>query len=190
MKKVLTNKKFQLPILLTLLGLIFMLAANIIAPPKENTGKEKSGNNPGSQTGNDIQNNGSTQTSGKELEIQIKQLIESIGGVKSASVVITFENSGELYTSKDTNSSSKNTEEKDSQGGERNTKEETSDEKTVYIEGSDGSKRPFVVSEKYADIRGVAVVVSGIYDESIREKVIRTLEVLLNVPTHKIQVIW
>ncbi len=179
-KDILKEKNFRLPIFIFLAGVILMLSADAFFPGEyEAPDKE-------TKTETEVSN----LSDKEDLEKKIKELIESIGGVKSASVVITYENSGEYYTQKDKESTEKNTSEDDGSGGNREISENSSSEETVYTESSDGSKQPFIVSEKYADIRGVAVVIKGSYNSGAEEKIIRALEVLLNIPTHKIQVIW
>ena len=183
MKNIFSNKKFQIPLVVFLIGLILMVSADILFPDTDSGVTDNPTVIKSSETGGGAEDK-------LMLENQIESLIESIGGVKSAAVVITFENSGELYIKQDEERTDKVSKENDGEGGERNIDEHTSSQKTIYVEGSDGSKYPFVVSEKYAEIRGVAVVVKGTYDASIKEKIVRTLEVLLNVPAHKIQVVW
>ena len=183
MKKLIMNKRFRVPILIFLAGLILMLSANAVFPKKTESEQAKT-------VHGDVKNESTVYGRGENLTQDIKNLIESINGVKSAAVVITFDNSGEIRTEKDVNTNKKSTEESDGAGGNREVIEHTEEEETIYKQNSDGSKEPFVISEKYAEIRGVAIVVKGAYDEAVREKIIRMLEVLLNISAHKIQVIW
>ena len=192
MKNLLFDKRFRIPIVMFLAGLILMISANIIFPSSTKGETDKINTTGNSLNGNLSDNYNSykdLEAKRQELESQIKDFIESIDGVKDAKVIITYENSGELYIKQNTNTSDKSTKEKDAEGGEREVTENTKNEETLYVDGSDGSKYPFVVSEKYAEVRGVAVVLNG-GDITIQEKIIRSLEVLLNIPTHKIQVIW
>lgn len=169
-------RRFQKPLLLILAGVLLMAAGKFFPVEEE---QELA-----------IETELVTETAATTLEAQIEQLLCAISGVKHASVVITYENSGEQLVEKDVTSQSDKTHEADGQGGNRVVESGQQQEETVYVEDAQGNKYPFVKTETYGTIRGVAVVVSGTYDSSIREKIVRTLEVLLDVPTHKVQVIW
>ena len=188
------NKNFQMPILLFLIGVIIMISADIVFPNDNNsnggtdmmpdTGTGQSGSMSAQDLLRDIDNER------RLLEIQIENLIESMSGVRDATVVITFENSGELSTITDGESSNSTMTEADGSGGSRNTTESSNNDRVVYVEGSDGSRVPFVVSERAAQVRGVAVVIRGEYNPTVKEQVTRALEVLLSLPPHKIQVMY
>jgi len=186
------NKNFQMPILLFLIGVIIMISADVVFP-NDNNGNNGTAMIPDIDTGQ----GGSVQDFLRDidnerrlLEIQIENLIESMNGVRGATVVITFENSGELSTITDRESSSSDMTEVDGSGGSRNTAERNNNDRVVYVEGSDGSRIPFVVSERAAQVRGVAVVIRGEYNPTVKEQVTRALEVLLSLPPHKIQVMY
>lgn len=169
-------RRFQTPLLLILAGVLLMAAGKFF-PAEEEAQPE---------TESELV----TEPAGITLEAEIEQLLCAISGVKHASVVITYETSGEQLVEKDVTTQSDKTHEEDGQGGNRVVEAEQQQEETVYVEDAQGNKYPFVKTETYGTIRGVAVVVNGTYDSSIREKIVRTLEVLLDVPTHKVQVIW
>ena len=58
----------------------------------------------------------------------------------------------------------------------------------VYEEGGSGVKKPIIVKEVYHKVKGVVVVADGGGDLTVRENLLRAVEVLLDVPVHKIQV--
>lgn len=169
-------RRFQKPLLLILAGVLLMAAGKFFPVEEEQEPEPEA----------ELVTEASTTT----LEAEIEQLLCAISGVKHASVVITYETSGEQLVEKDTAAQTEKTHEEDGQGGNRVVESGQQQEETVYVEDAQGNKYPFVKMETYGTIRGVAVVVSGTYDSSIREKIVRTLEVLLDVPTHKVQVIW
>lgn len=171
------GKKFRLPLMLIAAGLVLLLVGNVFfkngEPQKE------------IQSENTIQGEVSYT-----LEQEIQQLVCAIPGVKDAYVVITYENSGEKVIEKDEKVQSDKTHEEDGAGGNRVVESQQQEAETVYVEDGQGNKYPFVKTETYGTVQGVAVVIRGTYDESIREKIVRMLEVLLDVPTHKVQVIF
>lgn len=179
------NKKaFRIPLLLIAAGLLLLVAGKIF--PEEEPAEATESTEATLTTQIQTQTTRSADT----LEEEIEQLLCAISGVKEACVVITYEDSGQQMVEKDTSQQSDKTHEEDGQGGNRVLESGQQQEETVYVEDAEGNKYPFVKTETYGTIRGVAVVVSGTYEEGIREKIVRTLEVLLDVPTHKVQVIW
>lgn len=171
------GKKFRLPLMLIAAGLVLLLVGNIF--PKNKEQKQ------------DVQLEAPIQEeSSYTLEQEIQQLVCAIPGVKDAHVVITYENSGEKLVEKDANVQSDKTHEEDGTGGNRVVEKQQEQEETVYVEDAQGNKYPFVKKETYGTVQGVAVVIRGTYDDGIEEKVVRILEVLLDVPTHKVQVIF
>lgn len=181
-------KRYQKPLVMIVLGIMLMVGGKMIMPKEADTPVE-----PQSNTYTDVGTVNTINTSAEtenQMEREIETLLCAISGVKKATVVITYEDSGEQHVEKDETTQSEENKEEDGQGGKRTLESEQKQETTVYVEDAEGNRYPFVKTETYGTVRGVAVVVNGTYDESIREKIVRTLEVLLDVPTHKIQVIW
>lgn len=171
------KKRFRIPLLLIGAGLFLMIMGKMVPATRSQEPQEES--------------QAVVQPAQEDtLEQEIEQLLCTIPGVKDACVVITYANSGEQVVEKDTASQTDRTHEEDGEGGNRVVESEQQQGETVYVEDAQGNKYPFVKTETYGTVQGVAVVVKGTYDNSIREKIVRTLEVLLGVPTHKVQVIW
>ena len=186
-KKGLLWKRYQKPLIMIALGIALMVSGKWMTPETADAPAEPQSGINGS-TGL-VHANTQSETE-SNLEAEIEALLCDISGIKDAMVVITYEDSGWQQVEKDETSQKEQTKEADGQGGDRTVEGEQKQETTVYVEDAEGNRYPFVRQETYGTVRGVAVVVKGFYDEGIREKIVRTLEVLLDVPTHKIQVIW
>lgn len=176
-KKGILEKRYQKPLVMIVMGIVLMVGGKVIVSETDHTPVVQ-------------QTETTNPEAGTQLEAEIETLLCAISGVKKATVVITYEDSGQQQVEKDKTSQNDQTKEEDGQGGSRTVEGEQEQETTVYVEDAAGNRYPFVKTETYGTVRGVAVVVKGTYDEGIREKIVRTLEVLLDVPTHKIQVIW
>lgn len=183
-------KRYQMPLVMLVLGIVLMVGGKIMTPQTADapTTPQSGTNAVAGLTNTTVNTQGKTES--RQLAQEIETLLCDISGVKEATVVITYEDSGQQEVEKDETSQLDQTKEADGQGGDRTVEGEQKQESTVYVEDAEGNRYPFVKQETYGKVRGVAVVVKGSYDESIREKIVRTLEVLLDVPTHKIQVIW
>ena len=171
------KKRFRIPLLLIAAGLLLMMIGKI--SPKAESLEEQGDTEELLQSQQE-----------DSLETRIEQLLCGISGVKDANVVITYADSGEKMVEKDVLTQTDKTHEEDGTGGNRVVESNQQQGETVYIEDGQGNKQPFVKTEVYGTVQGVVVVLKGTYDESIREKIVRALEVLLDVPTHKVQVIW
>lgn len=123
------------------------------------------------------------------LEERLKGVLELVRYVGRAEVMITVKASGEqiILVEKDyTGSTSK---ESDSQGGSRDTKEETMSETVIYIKNSDGSTAPYIVKEKMPEIEGVVVIAEGGGNLLTANNIIDAVMALFDVPIHKIKVL-
>jgi len=131
-----------------------------------------------------------TETAYEELlEERLKGVLELVRDVGRVEVMITVKSSGEqiILVEKDyTGSTSK---EADSQGGSRDTKEETMSETVIYKKSSDGSTVPYIVKEKMPEIEGVVVIAEGGGNLLTANNIIDAVMALFDVPLHKIKVL-
>ena len=102
--------------------------------------------------------------------------------------MITMKATGEKIILKETPYTRSETSEIDSEGGSRDVKELSQSDTAVYIEGSDGSKVPYVVQETKPQIEGVIVIAEGGGDIYTIKEIIEAVSALFDVPSHKIKV--
>ena len=123
-----------------------------------------------------------------ELEQRLVEMIEEIQGVEHAKVMITLQTSEEKQVLKEEDIIQEDTDEKDSNGGERKITAYQKDETTIYLKDSYGQETPYVIAETMPDVCGVAVVADGGDDPVVKEKIINLIKALFGIEINKIMV--
>ena len=123
-----------------------------------------------------------------ELELKVEKILSQINGAGEVKVLITYESGTEIVPFTNIKKSDDVTDERDSAGGTRRSNQTSYESSIVYEEGGSGVKKPIIVKEVYPKVKGVVVVADGGGDLTVRENLLRAVEVLLGVPVHKIQV--
>lgn len=124
----------------------------------------------------------------KEMERKLEDMLESIDGVEKASVMLTLKSTKEEVTEKNRPYSQDNSHSKEENKDEGSSRLEMGDE-TIFTETEDGRNVPFVVKELSPEVEGVLVVMEGADDASLKTEIIEGIEVLFDLPVHKIKVI-
>ena len=123
----------------------------------------------------------------KNLENQLKEMLQQVEGVGMVDVAITLESTGSKTVEKDTPDSSSSSQK--SGGGESEKSENRStQEETVYLESADGSKTPYVIKETMPEVRGVLVIAQGADDPRIVAEIKEAAMALFHLEAHKIKV--
>lgn len=120
------------------------------------------------------------------LEEKIKELVTAITGNDTCVVAITLENSVE-YVYADQNKVDLN-QTQDKEDGATTTKESRkSEQEYIIVEGKDGNQTALIVTEKKPEIRGVAIVASGINNMNY-DLILSCISSVLGVPSRKISI--
>ena len=121
------------------------------------------------------------------MELRLKEILENVDGAGAVQVMITVKNNGEQVVEKDKSySESKTIQSGD--GGQNTTAANTSrSESTVYDRTDSGS--PYVVKQLEPEIEGVLVAAQGAGDETVVNEITYAVQVLFDVPVHKIKVV-
>lgn len=121
------------------------------------------------------------------MELRLKEILENVDGAGAVQVMITVKNNGEQVVEKDKSySESKTIQSGD--GGQNTTTANTSrSESTVYDRTDSGS--PYVVKQLEPEIEGVLVAAQGAGDETVVNEITYAVQVLFDVPVHKIKVV-
>ena len=114
--------------------------------------------------------------------------LEYVEGVGRAEVVITLKSSGQKIVEKDQASSSQSTSEEDQNGGIRETQNRSSDNTSVYTQGSDGSQTPYISKEMTPEIEGVLVIADGGDNAVTIQNITEAIQALFGVDAHKIKI--
>ncbi|HOM01343.1 MAG TPA: stage III sporulation protein AG [Acetivibrio sp.] len=124
-----------------------------------------------------------------QLEKDIENILGKIQGVGKVSVMITYASGKEIVPYTDVKRSDNSTDERDSSGGTRRAVQNSYESSIVYEENEKGVKKPIITKELMPEVKGVLVVAEGASDATVRENLIHSVKVLLDIPAHKIQVV-
>lgn len=122
------------------------------------------------------------------MEKQLEGVLRSIDGIDVANVMITFTSSGEEVVLTEKENTIENTTEEDNQGGNREIQSDSLKEK-VYTQKQGDEERPFVTSTIAPKVEGVLIVVGGNRADSLRTQIVRAVQALFDVDSHKVVVI-
>lgn len=123
----------------------------------------------------------------ENMELRLKEILEKVDGAGAVQVMITVKNSGEQVLEKD-KSYSENKTIQSGDSGEHTTAANTSrSESTVYDHTDSGS--PYVVKQLEPEIEGILVAAQGAGDETVVNEITYAVQVLFDVPVHKIKVV-
>lgn len=185
-KKIKRPKKDQLVILL-LFGVLLLVIAIPVEP-----GKEKQGEKGTVQEGDSVLEGTkellSADSYERQQEERLKEVLEKVEGVGRAEVMITLHASSKKVVEKDAPSRSQRVEESDSQGGNRTTQENEREETTVYEEGNDGVRTPYVIQELEPMVEGVIVIAEGGGNPAVKQNILEAVQALFPVEAHKIKI--
>lgn len=124
----------------------------------------------------------------EEMEARLKEALMKVEGIGNVEVMITLKSSKESVTLKDTPYSQESLDESDSSGGERKSSTIDKKEETVLQNSGTGGSTPYVIKELEPEIEGVLVIAQGGGSQTIISEIVGAVEVLFDVPAHKIKV--
>lgn len=176
-------------ILIALVGLLLF----VIALPTGNSGKQKNNQNTNVlkdsgeviNTGDTVKNDTYTQIQEERLALLLQEM-EGVGKVK---VMLTIERGEQELILSEESKTESTMSEKDAAGGERNSKDYTSEKQTVYGQDSSGNNVPYVVQTIEPVIGGVVVIAEGGGNDDIRKSITEVVQALFDIEAHKIKVV-
>ncbi len=174
--------------------LVFVLVAGIlllllVSEMLNTTNKQVSTSKITSHKSNQkVQNNTTTEEYIYDLENRLKQVLKKVENIGDVEVMITVKSSKESVVLKDENSQEETTEEQDSAGGSRKSNSKSSQDETGLQQSESGGTLPYIVKELEPEIAGVLVIAEGGNNEVVKSDVIAAVQVLFDVPAHKIKV--
>ncbi len=123
-----------------------------------------------------------------QQEKRLKELLESMEGVGSVKVMLTFVSSEELVVEKDAPTVRSNTVEKDSEGGNRTISQFESGDTTVY-NSEDGNSTPYVIKTLNPRVEGAFIVAQGATDGEVNRNITEAVCALFGVEAHRVKVV-
>lgn len=122
------------------------------------------------------------------LEKKLKSVLGKVEGIGEVDVMITLKSSKELVTLKDSPYTQESMNEVDGEGGSRISSSVSKEDTTVIVNGTSGNNVPYVIKEIEPEVSGVVVIAKGGENILVKAEITEAVQVLFNVPAHKIKV--
>lgn len=176
-----TNKKnMNNMVIILLIGIFIIIAASTFKTTKKTVYADKSDNNNNTVTDEEYK-------SESELENKLKYILERIDGVGSVEVMMYFGTGEEQIPAYNSTDSTNFTEEKDNEGGVRNTTEKNTGT-TVVMTNNGSDTEPIILKKYKPNITGVIVVAEGADDKITEYKITQAVIKLFDIPADKVNV--
>lgn len=137
---------------------------------------------------NNAETGDGTNTYVNSLEVRLEKVLANVEGIGSVKVMITVKGSKELVPLKDGPYTQESMNEVDGEGGNRVSSKIDKDDSTVLIDDGSGESMPYIIKEIEPEILGVLVTAEGGGNIQIKTEIIEAVQVLFNVPAHKVKV--
>ena len=121
-----------------------------------------------------------------EMENKLKEVLRKVSGAGNVEVMITTKGSTEKIPLKDHSSTEESLDEEDGEGGSRTDHSAQREESTVLVTNEDGKSVPYILQELKPQIEGVVVIAEGGDNAMIKMDIMKAVEVLFDVPAHKV----
>lgn len=149
---------------------------------KEDTNKSQTESPPHSETSNDADDYIT------DLENRLQKILGKVEGIGKVEVMITLKSSKERITLKDRPYTQESMKEMDGEGGSRESSNVEQEDSTVIVSSGSGESLPYVIKELEPEVAGVVVISEGGGNPVIKAEIMDAVQVLFNVPIHKIKV--
>ncbi len=124
-----------------------------------------------------------------QMETQLEEVLKSIDGIDSVKVMLTLQTSEEDVILKEMKNTKETTIEEDSQGGMREIESDNVEESVCYSDISGEISEPYVTYTKSPKVEGVLIVVGGESAGTLRTQIVKAVQALFDVESHKVVVI-
>jgi stage III sporulation protein AG len=188
------NKQKYLLVLL-LLGIALMFISKMIDSPAENVSMQTISGNTQSNEESEAVFKDTKEVTNKNIRSyedryanQLKDLLEQIQGVESASVYVELETTETKEYASDDNTQRQTTSETDKSGGKRTIEDQKTEEKIVIIQ-NDGKEEPIVITTQKPKIRGIAVVAQGAENLQTKAMIIDVITKVFDIGSHNVSVV-
>lgn len=179
------KKLIENAVIIIIIGVILIIAGRSFFPATNSKGKQV--DTPKSTDTANV--SGDNTTAYSDTEVELKSILSQISGAGKVDVMITYSVSKENVPAYDVKKSESKTDEKDSGGGTRKLEQSSYDSSIVYENSQNGEKNPVILKELEPVAKGVLVVAEGAANPEVREKLSRAVQVLMDIPIHKVSVI-
>ena len=121
------------------------------------------------------------------MEQRLKTILEKVDGAGEVQVMITVKSTAEQVVEKDESYSESRSNKTGSEDNASSSDSISRSESTVYSNGTSGGN-PYVVKEMQPEVEGILIVAEGAGDETVVKEITYAVQVLFDVPVHKIKV--
>ena len=180
------KKLIEKTVIVIIIGMIILIAGSSLFS-KGSTNTNKATNNKVSGGNVETSSRNTDKSVKGDLEIRLESILSKIEGVGKVDVMVTYISGKELVPAYNIRNDESSTVEKDNQGGTRNINESSKEENIAYEE-EQGVKKPIIIKDIEPVVKGVIVVADGANNPSVHEKILKAVQVLTDLPIHKIQV--
>lgn len=124
----------------------------------------------------------------EQMEERLEAMLEKIEGAGRVSVMLTVKSTGEEVTEKNKPSTQESSHSTDGSRNDSSSRIEIGEE-TIFTQTEDGKNVPFVIKQFLPEVEGVLVIMEGADNSSLKTDIIEGIQVLFDLPVHKIKVI-
>lgn len=180
------GKLVEYLIIIVIVGIIAIIAGSTFFGGSDNKGNEAG--TLGQNNSSEVVSDSVLQDSGSALEKKLEKFLSQIEGAGKVTVMVTYVSGNEIVPAEDVKRTDENTQERDNAGGTRNN--ENSDyQSNIAYEEQGGTKKPIIIKEILPQVKGVVVIAAGADNAIIRNNLMKAVQVLMDVPLHKIHVL-
>lgn len=184
------KKKLENLVILLAILIVTIIAINYIWNEDENITQQEHSTDKNkklaTEIDSDLQVVNSSNTEDKMVE-QLEEILSHINGVGKVKVMITYSRTSQTIPIYNEDSTEKNTEETDKQGGTRKVTETDTKKEIIYKE-ENGKKLPITQSIISPIIEGAIVTAQGAGNAIVKTNIIQAVEAVTGLATHKVQV--
>ena len=123
------------------------------------------------------------------LAEELEQVLSCVEGVGRVTVKVSLQSTAQTAYATENQISATRTNEGLQSGGNRTTEENREENKLAMQSMSQGISQPVVITESRPQAVGVIVVAQGAGDLAVREQIASAVQVLLDIPAHKVTVL-
>jgi len=181
------KKKIENLVVFVIILIITIIALNVIwGGNKENA---QTTNDSNKKLALDTQNTQTIATidSKDEFSSKLEDILQNINGVGKVKVLITYSQTSQTVPMYNEDTTQKDTEETDTNGGSRKVIETDVKRDVIYQESS-GQKVPITQSIVSPKIEGAIITAQGAGNANVKADIIQAVEAVTGVSSHKIQV--
>ena len=189
-KKKISLKEIGLP----KLAMIFVAGILLILLSVPNIFGKEEANNKTPDADSQLQQNETNTTSYDsntyiaDMEARLENILRKVNGIGDVEVMLTLKTSKEQVALKDSPYTKEGLNVVVGEGGSRTDNIIQREESTVLMTNEDGKTVPYIIQEYEPKVEGVVVIAEGGDDVRIIKDIMDAVEVLFDVPVHKVKV--